>query len=114
MGGGKSEGCSERVHSTEQVDLRREDERGRDDAEDDDRHVWRLELRVQPRERLWEEVVLRKRVAQARDADEPGVGGNDQDREGEDSDPDARPVSKPIDRELGDDSSNRIVFPGYG
>src|SRR5205823_8757584 len=91
MGGGESEGGRERVYSTEQVDLRREDERGRDDAEDDDRHVRRLELRVQPRERLREEVVLRERVAQARDADEPGVGGDDQDRERQDGNPDARP-----------------------
>ena len=101
----------QRIGGRQQVELARQDENGRCDREDDDRDVGGLELRMQARELARDQLVRGERVAEPRDAYQSRVGGYDQDREGEDGDPDPGPEGEHLRPELGHDTGHWILCP---
>ena len=77
---------AERVEVAQHVDVGEGDQQHGEGGEEDDREPGRAIGRVQPREDPGQLAMLRQRPRQARDADQPGVGGDEENRRGEQPD----------------------------
>ena len=101
----------ERVERADEVDVAGQDHGDRRDAcEEHDREPRRLEAWVQPPEDLRDLPVGRHRVGDPGRADDARVGGDEEDRRGEDADVDLERVEqRPLDAEVLDDAEDRIV-----
>ena len=88
-----------------------QEERRPDPGEDDEREPRRLQLRVQPAERLRQLAVARHRVRDPRRADHAGVRGDEEDRRGEDADVDLRDRQHgAVQAEVLDEPEHRVVL----
>ena len=101
---------AERVQVAEQRRLAGEQEQRGEEAEERDREPRRAVLAVQAGEDLGQLAVLGQRPRQAADADQPGVGGDEEDRRGQDADVCAHEVQQPAAEAEGrDDAEDGIV-----
>ncbi len=84
--GREREHRAERVEVAQQVGFAGQDQHAGEDREEHDREPRRAEARVQAREDARQLAVLGQRPGEPRDADQAGVGGDEQDRRGEHAD----------------------------
>ena len=90
VGDREGEHRAEGVHRRQEVGLARDQGDHRDRGEDEDRDVGGAVARVDLAQALGQLAVLAHRVGEAGDADQAGVGGDQQDHRGEDADVEAQ------------------------
>ena len=93
----------------EEVGLARDQRQARDPPEHDDPDPRRAEARVQLAQRVGHLAVQAHRVDQPRDADDPGVGGDEQDRRREQADVDLARVLERPEVQVLDDPEHRVA-----
>ena len=91
------------------------EQRGQD-PEDDDRDKGGLEPRVQGGETPRQHLGAGERIAEPRNTDQPCIGGDEQDGEGEEPHPDPGPERECLrhSAEARDDARDRVRLPGCG
>ena len=101
---------AERVHRREEGRLARDDRQRRDAGEDEDRDVGRLEARVDLANGLGELAVLAHREREPREADQGGIGRDQEDHRREDPDVDLEDLGRHgTEPEVRHDSQHRVV-----
>ena len=99
----------EGVHQPEEVGLSGQDREDGDAAEDQDPDPWRPVARMQPTQAVRELPVDAHRVHQARDADDRGVGRDEQDRGRQDADVELTGRLQRPEVDLLDDAEDRVA-----
>ncbi len=89
VGDREGEHRAERVHRRQEVGLARDQGDHRDRGEDEDRDVGGAVAWVDLAQALGQLAVLAHRVGEPGDADQAGIGGDQQDHRGEDADVDS-------------------------
>ena len=110
VGDREREHRAERVHRRQEVGLARDQGDHRDRREDEDRDVGRAVAGVDLAQALRQLAVLAHRVGEAGDADQAGVGRDQQDHRGEDADVVAQRFGEAgAEAEVLDDAEDRVV-----
>ena len=99
----------ERVHVAQKRRLAGDDRQAGDPSEQDDPDPRRAELGVQPAQALGHLAVQPHRVDEPRDADDPGVGGDEEDRGRQQADVDLTGVLQRAEVQVLDDPEDRIA-----
>ena len=89
--------------------LARDDRHAGDRAEDDDPDPRRAEARMEPPQPVGQLAMEAHRVDEPGDADDPGVGGDEQDRRGQQADVDLARVLERAKVQLLDDPQHRVT-----
>ena len=100
---------AEGVHVAEEFGLARDDRQAGDAAEQQDPDPGRREARVQPAEAVGDLAVQPHRVDEPRGADDARVGGDEQDRRGEDADVDLAGRLQRAEVQVLDDPEHRVA-----